>query len=97
MKKLFVMIDLTKMVLKAAGCITIQLMRKTRNAFSKTEAAWKNLYSTYKSDAKRRNLLFEISLTDLKTLSEKNCYICGQQPMPRYNKYLNQIILSNRT
>jgi hypothetical protein len=40
----------------------------------------KRHYSTYKSMAKKRNLLFDLSFEEFKNLIVQNCFYCGSMP-----------------
>ncbi|NJO48280.1 MAG: hypothetical protein HC840_01030 [Leptolyngbyaceae cyanobacterium RM2_2_4] len=49
----------------------------------------KDLYSTYKRNARNRNLKFSLSIEEFSLLTHDNCHYCGSEPRP-YNKYLTK-------
>lgn len=50
----------------------------TRLAFG--ENALNNLLSRYKIDAKRRNLIFNLSKEEFRTITSQDCFYCGKPP-----------------
>jgi len=62
-----------------------------KNTLVTGEASCRELYSSYKYNAKRRELSFELTLDDFKFLTKQECYWCGEIPLfvhhrPRNNE-----------
>lgn len=51
------------------------------------EAAFRAVLRRYKAQAKVRNLSFELTTEQFKTLTQQNCYYCGKEPKQEY-KYI---------
>ena len=49
----------------------------------KPSAGANRLWRLYKKNAENRGLEFNISREEFDTLTQKNCYFCGQVPIPR--------------
>jgi hypothetical protein len=67
----------------SCGCTRSGLQSK--KGFSlPIDAAWNNIFSTYKSNAFKRGLLFELKLETLKVLCSSECRYCGCPPATKY-------------
>lgn len=55
----------------------------------------RNLYNKYKSSAKKRKLVFNLSLEMFSSMIFKNCTYCGREPSKIHNRYLDS--KGNRT
>lgn len=51
--------------------------------------SFRNLYSDYETNAKRRGLKFTLSLEDFTSIVGMNCFYCGNTPQ-EYNRYLTK-------
>lgn len=51
------------------------------------ESSWNKLFSMYKRNAERRNLVFHLSKEEFRRLATSNCYYCNSKPS---NYYKNQ-------
>lgn len=60
---------------KSCGCLAKELQSK-----GKGEASFNYIYGSYKENARRRNLIFELSKDKFKTLIDSNCYYCKKPP-----------------
>jgi len=56
---------------KSCGCL------KTK---PKGESGFNQLYTSYKMNAKKRNIEFLLTREEFKTLTKQNCYYCGEEP-----------------
>ena len=68
---------------ESCGCTRHGL--QTKKGFSlPIDAAWNNIFSTYKSNAFKRGLLFDLKLESLKELCSGQCRYCGCPPATKY-------------
>lgn len=59
-------------------------------------SAKRNRYSSYKSDAKKRNIIFSLSFEKFIELTTQNCFYCGSVPSTiEKNKYNNGDFIYN--
>ena len=59
------------------------IRNKTRNKISTRPQGYSGMlrvFNSYKRNAKKRNLSFEINLNDFKRITTSNCYFCGIAP-----------------
>lgn len=68
--------QLTSGKTKSCGC----LHREKVRTCSYGEAAFNKLYNSYNRQAKKRNLVFNLTKEDFKNLTKGNCYYCGNPP-----------------
>lgn len=61
---------------KSCGCYHNDLRR-----LEKGEAAFHKVYQKYRSSAKKRKLIFTLSIDEFKFLTKQNCYYCGVEPV----------------
>lgn len=74
---------------KSCGCFQKEIIR---NAVILPQgiASLNKLYSTYENNAKKRNLVFNISIKDFKNTSSQKCFYCNVEPYQiMKNKNLN--------
>lgn len=69
---------------RSCGCLRSEILSKPPG-----EAAWNKLFTAYKRDAFRRNLLFNLTLSDLKFFVVQDCYYCGASPI-KWNPYKSE-------
>lgn len=50
--------------------------------------SWKSKFSSYKNDARIRNIPFKIDLEDFKNICSQNCHYCGVDPV-EFNAFKN--------
>ena len=60
---------------KSCGCFRLDLVRKELG-----EAAFNDLYSSYKRGAEKRDLIFELSESEFRLLTSSNCFYCNKEP-----------------
>lgn len=69
----------------SCGCL-----RKKRMSASKKksfgESTFNNVYETYKRNAKKRNLCFELDKITFKQITQKNCFYCNRSPNNVFKK-----------
>jgi|SRR5580692_10483431 hypothetical protein len=65
---------------KSCHCTITETRRYTYAKMRKKDTALRAVYYSYKYMARKRALLFEITLEDFKERSQKNCYYCGASP-----------------
>lgn len=65
---------------KSCGCLLAERYRRPPNKNANFNCAIR----TYKKNAKKRNLLYEISDSDALKLMKSNCYYCNAVPANRY-------------
>lgn len=68
---------------KSCGCKTKELVDRSRDRRVKLpqgEAAFRELFRSYKFNAEKRNYDFELSMDEFKSLTKQNCYYCGDVP-----------------
>lgn len=69
---------------KSCGCMTNYLAHKNVR-LPESEAAFRQLLRAYKNSAKNRELSFELSVEEFKSLTKQNCYYCNDAPAQIYN------------
>lgn len=67
--------DLTRGHTTSCGCY-----REEKRKIAKGESGFNNAYYNYKSNAKNRGLIFEISREDFRNLTQSKCHYCGSLP-----------------
>lgn len=60
---------------KSCGCYRIQFLTLPNN-----RAAFHKMYTTYKWNAKQRNIVFDITEESFRGLCEQSCFYCGAGP-----------------
>ena len=72
---------------QSCGCIKreqskelVKILHKS-NELAFGEAACNHLYSVYKHNADKRNLLYTITIEDFRKLTSSSCYYCNDAPM----------------
>jgi hypothetical protein len=60
----------------SCGCKNGGDLEKLRSG----EAPIKSIFNSYKSGAKSRNLIFELTVKDVKNIVLKNCFYCNSKP-----------------
>jgi len=68
--------QLTSGKAKSCGCLHKDIIRKC----SYGEAAFNKLYSSYRRQAEKRNLKFDLTKEQFKTLTSGNCHYCNEPP-----------------
>lgn len=63
---------------KSCGCLISERMKNFN--LSRRIRLFKLLYYEYKSHARVRNILFELTINDAEKLFKENCFYCGSQP-----------------
>lgn len=72
--------------------------RKSYVALAPGEAQLNRLLYSYKQSAKKRNLVFELSLEEFKNITKQNCHYCGSIGTPfaeNCNKKSNGLYIGN--
>jgi hypothetical protein len=64
---------------KSCGCYRIK-MAGIAHRHHKGIASLSRIYDLYKNRAKRKNILFALSLEEFKEITSQNCYYCGIKP-----------------
>ena len=62
--------------IRTCGCKN----KKRFRVLDRVEMPKRLLFSSYKSQAKKRKLKFSLSLNDFLDLTNKNCFYCGEEP-----------------
>lgn len=62
----------------SCGCI-----KRRKNGISSYDFNAKRKYEQYKIGAKKRNLLFNLSLKDFMVITQQNCYYCNDSPFSK--------------
>jgi len=63
----------------SCGCTNLERVREA-NALPGNEAAFNRIVLQIKDSAKRRGLVYSLTLDEIKTLVVKECYYCGLEP-----------------
>jgi len=85
---------------KSCGCISGFLISKKTSKRNNANQI-NSLYGSYKANALKRKVIFNLSLDEFKEIIVKNCHYCGAKPFQKWmhNKkrkhYFNQPILYN--
>jgi hypothetical protein len=75
----------TSIMAGAASCGCSKYGIQNKQGFRKpVEAAWNNIYSTYKSNAFKRGIEFHLTKEHVKELCSSNCGYCGIEPSTKY-------------
>lgn len=67
---------------KSCGCYRVSRAKLPRT--SKGKSGLRNLYNSYRSQAKHRGLKFEIEFIEFEYLTSLNCTYCGRVPSQKY-------------
>lgn len=73
---------------KSCGCLEKELLIK-RNSLDYGLASKRYLYGTYKRNARKRNLCFELNFDDFIKLTSANCFYCGVAPKNKIKRSIN--------
>jgi hypothetical protein len=65
---------------KSCGCTKNFINGINAQSRRKPESVYRFLYERYKTNAKSRNLNFELTRTDYDIIIKQNCYYCGSTP-----------------
>lgn len=67
---------------RSCGCLFLETRPKKGwgKSAPRGQTNFKITYGQYKRRAKRKNLVFELSEDEFKSLNESNCYYCGRAP-----------------
>ena len=65
---------------KSCGCTKNFVNGINAQSRRKPESVYKFLYQRYKSSAKKRNIIFELSRNDYNEIVKQNCHYCGSEP-----------------
>lgn len=68
--------NLRKKLIKSCGCLRIEYAR-----LGKGQSGFNRLLRSYKRDAKRRNLKFNLTIKKFKEITSKNCHYCTRPPL----------------
>ena len=58
-----------------------------KTSIRKPDSPFRSLFTTYVRSAKKRNILFNLSMQDIKNISQSTCYYCGAKPMQRMKAF----------
>jgi len=71
--------------IKSCGCQQYQVsVRKAYNEKPEGEAAARNVFNSYRSKCKNKNIIFEIDFNEFVLLTSKNCFYCDTPPSQEY-------------
>lgn len=88
--------QLTKNLTKSCGCLhnekSAQNGTNSRYKVANINAGYNSIYRAYKSNAKKRNLDFTITLIEFTELLNQNCHYCDIKPSRIYDKSYYHII-----
>lgn len=65
---------------RSCGCLRDELTSK-RRALPEEEASFRQLISKYRRNAKSRDVSFELSVNEFKTITQSRCHYCGIEPI----------------
>ena len=68
----------------SCGCLHIEVASKL-NKLPDGESYVNLIFYRYKINAERRNLYFELTKNQLKSIINMNCHYCGKEPELKYN------------
>lgn len=69
--------------IKSCGCATSYLVNK-RKRLPEGEAAFRQMYRSYRQAATLRGFVFGLSQDEFKSLTKQDCYYCGIRPQQSY-------------
>lgn len=72
--------SLTTNNVRSCGCL---IREKPSSRKSYGEAAKNRLINSYKSNAKKKNLLFSLKKEEIESLFKSNCYYCASPPLKK--------------
>lgn len=86
---------------KSCGCLISEVNHKRRSG----DAVFRKLYQSIKTYSKKKNIPFDLTLTDIKSITQQKCKYCGREPYleksaymyARYNdtKYKDEVEIMN--
>lgn len=65
---------------RSCGCLKIELAGTQIRKLPDADAITRRIYNIYKDSAKRRHIVFSLSLNDVKNLIFRDCFYCGDAP-----------------
>ena len=65
---------------------TAEIIKKRALGIVKVDTGLKETYRSYKSNANKRGIQFELTLEDARDLFSKDCHYCGRKPSSMYIK-----------
>lgn len=71
---------------KSCGCLALDTRR-----LEKGEAAFNDLYKSYKRNAEKRNLKFELSEKEFREITNKKCFYCRKEPLQSMRRKGNRV------
>jgi hypothetical protein len=75
---------------KSCGCLTptksAENSRKSRYKLANKNAGYNSIYASYKANAIKRNIEFNVDSIDFIKLLKSNCFYCGIKPSNTFNK-----------
>lgn len=82
---------------KSCGCLIkeAEWLKHPKVYSGKRDAGWHFLYSQYCRNIKHRGLDMDLSFDEFKSLSEKPCFYCGNNPPARSLKRQNLTMIAN--
>lgn len=83
---------------KSCGCLQREAGSKNGKKKIKPETFLRRFFRRYRDSAKRRDLIFDLSLSEFEGLVKAPCYLCGAEPQPKAlcrAKYYHKEILFN--
>ena len=69
---------------RSCGCKQAELVDRAKR-LPEGEAAFRQLFRSYKNGAKTRHYSFELSMDEFKRLTKQDCYYCGDSPSLIYS------------
>jgi hypothetical protein len=82
--------NITSKKVQSCGCLRRDVGRKKAaansilNTLPAGEAGFNQMYAVYRFHANERNLPFELTKEEFKTITKKNCHYCGVEPLQEY-------------
>lgn len=79
--------ELKRNRIHSCGCIihsSMTIRRAKNKGKNPIDQTWDWFFKTYINGAKNRNLCFDLTLDDVKNISQQPCYYCGLAPSPRF-------------
>jgi len=89
--------ELIHNITRSCGCKRYVNIIHGNKKYGEEEASFRSKVSNYKSNAKIRNINWELTYDEAIKLLKSNCHYCGRKPNHQYNlyngrrKYLNNI------
>jgi len=77
-------------IIYSCGCKPYANIIHGNKKYNEKEASYRAKISTYKAQAKARNIIWNLTYEEAIVLIKKNCHYCGRAPNGHYNSHMGR-------